>query len=212
MVGPAGKLFGGAPPSGAGKTSLVRELVRRTDNIGVAVSHTTREKRPEEKDGINYHFVSDDDFRQIAHQDGFIETAVVFGNSYGTSREAVDSIISSGKHLILEIDWQGARQIRQRMPEAISIFILPPSLQTLKDRLQNRAQDDDETISRRMAEAISELSHYDEFDFLIVNDDFETAVDEIQAIIDNMPRKFTRNGQKEKLARLLSELLSKKEL
>lgn len=212
MAQPPGKLFVLSAPSGAGKTSLAKALVDRNDRIRVAVSHTTRPKRPDEEDGVNYHFITETRFKQIDHQDGFIETAVVFGNYYGTSKKAVDTFINSGNLLILEIDWQGARQIRERMPRAVSIFILPPSLNALRDRLRGRAQDDDKIIARRMAEAINESSHYDEFDFLVVNDDFETAVSQIQAITDNNAPELARERQKSNLVGLLSELLSKNKL
>jgi guanylate kinase len=138
-----GRLYVVAAPSGAGKTSLVKALTDRNQHLWVSISHTTRKKRPHEENGVNYYFVSKSEFTEIQEAGGFVESAEVFGNAYGTSRKEVDRILSSGNHLILEIDWQGAAQIRQRLPEAASIYILPPSISALKKRLQNRGQYDD---------------------------------------------------------------------
>lgn len=204
----AGKVVVIAAPSGAGKTSLVKALIESSPNIDVAVSHTTRPMRPHEVDGVNYHFVSIDEFQVLQQQDGFIESAEVFGNFYGTSREAMTHIIDQGKHLVLEIDYQGAGQIRRQVPGAISIFILPPSLATLKQRLHSRAQDDAATIERRTGEAMNEISHYKEFDYIVVNDDFDTALSQIRSVIETGNKSFSLNEQLERQRTLLSELLT----
>ena len=203
-----GKVVVIAAPSGAGKTSLVKALVESSANIDVAVSHTTRAKRPGEIDGVNYHFTSKDAFLTLQSADGFIESAEVFGNLYGTSREAMDKIVQQGKHLLLEIDYQGAAQIRAKVPDAISIFILPPSLATLKKRLHSRAQDDAATIERRTSEAMNEISHCREFDYLVINDDFDTALGQIRAIIETLAPEFSIEQQLQRQASLLSELLT----
>ena len=178
-----GQLFVVAAPSGAGKTSLVKALIQAMPNIEVAVSHTTRQRRPDEGDGVNYHFVDTTRFKELQAEDAFIESARVFGNLYGTSYQAIDKIAATGHHTILEIDWQGAVQIRQRDAASVHIFILPPSLQTLGARLLGRGQDDQETIKHRMDEAISEISHYREFDYLVLNDDFDTALADLRRIV-----------------------------
>lgn len=205
-----GKLVVIAAPSGAGKTSLVKALIERHDNIDVAVSHTTRNRRPHETDGVNYHFTSVDAFQEMIANDEFIEHAEVFGNFYGTSKAAMDKIKRAGTHVVLEIDYQGAAQIRAQAPEALTIFILPPSLETLQQRLKGRAQDDEATIARRTREAFNEISHYSEFDFLIVNDDFEVALTQIHAIIDHEAQEYSITAQQEALSQLLTELLSSK--
>lgn len=202
-----GKLYVIAAPSGAGKTSLVKALVDANDNIEVAISHTTRARRPNERDGMNYHFVSLAEFKAIEENAGFVEFACVYDNRYGTSKQAIEPILATGKHLVLEIDWQGAQQIRQSMPDSQSIFILPPTLKALTDRLQERAQDDPHTIAKRMDEAIRELSHFDEFDYLIVNDDFDLALQHLQSITNNTAPELLLSRQKENLRHLLSELL-----
>lgn len=197
-----------AAPSGAGKTSLVKALIEQNPNIDVAVSHTTRNKRPHEQDGINYHFVPVAEFRQLIEQGEFIEHAEVFGNLYGTSRTAMDKVVAKGTHVVLEIDYQGAAQIRAQLPEAITIFILPPSLATLRQRLTNRAQDDEATIERRTREAFNEISHYQDFEYLVVNDDFDVALSQIQTIIETEAPEFQTSRQQTVLAPLLSELLA----
>ncbi len=202
-----GQVFVIAAPSGAGKTSLVRALVKTNSDIAVAVSHTTRPKRPHEVDGVDYHFVSPADFQALEAANGFVESAQVFGNFYGTSRAAMEAITKQGLHLVLEIDWQGAIQIRQAVPHARTIFILPPSLQALKERLHNRNQDDDHTIAQRMAEAISELSHYHEFDYLVVNDDFDTALEQLKQIFRNEAPELAISEQSVALADLIEDLL-----
>jgi len=184
----AGSLFLISAPSGAGKTSLVDALIKAADNgkqqkLCVSVSHTTRPKRPGEVDGTNYHFISPQAFSRMVTQGDFLEHAEVFGNYYGTSKAWVSERLQQGWNVILEIDWQGAAQVKQIMPESVSIFILPPSLEALRARLTSRGQDDTDTIEKRMAEAVNELSHYQQADYLLVNDDFELALSRLQAII-----------------------------
>ncbi|MDG1207025.1 MAG: guanylate kinase [Pseudomonadales bacterium] len=204
-----GHLYVVAAPSGGGKTSLVKALVDAKENIKVAVSHTTRKQRPDEQDGINYHFVDRTVFEAMISKGEFLEYAEVFGNLYGTSMAAINQSLDSGCHLILEIDWQGAAQIRQRMPASRSIFILPPSLETLRDRLVGRGQDDEATIAHRMDLAFSEMSHFHEFDYLVVNDDFNAALNEINAIVDkdSSSEKYQLKAQVARLAALIAELV-----
>lgn len=179
----SGNLYTISAPSGAGKTSLVKALVESSDDICVSISHTTRDKRPGEEDGVNYHFVNHSDFEQMLEQNAFLEHAEVFGNYYGTSKAWVEAALARGKDVILEIDWQGAQQITQMLPDTIAIFILPPSKAALRDRLDNRGQDDESVIDRRMSEAVSEMSHYREADFLVINDVFDVALEELQTIV-----------------------------
>lgn len=201
-----GTLFIIAAPSGAGKTSLVKELVEQVDDLIVSVSHTTRSPRPGEQDGVNYHFVTQDAFLGMMERGDFLEHAKVFDNYYGTSQGWVEEQLNVGKDVILEIDWQGARQVRCIMPDCIGIFILPPSRQTLEDRLRSRGQDSEEIIARRMQDARNEISHYGEFDYLVVNDDFETALVDLAAIIRD--RRNTIAVQSAKLESLLADLLA----
>jgi guanylate kinase len=178
-----GRLFVIAAPSGAGKTSLVRALLQREPGLRVCVSHTTRPRRPTEVDGRDYHFVSVERFRELVAADGFLEYAPVFDNYYGTSRAALEAAFGAGHDVILEIDWQGARQVRARVPDCIGIFVLPPSRETLEQRLRNRRTDSDEVIARRLRDAVDDMSHYAEFDYVVVNDDFETAVADLRRVI-----------------------------
>lgn len=178
----AGSLFIISAPSGAGKTSLVSKLIEKDQRIQVSVSSTTRPKRPGEEDGINYHFLSLEAFEQKVAQQDFLEHAKVFDNYYGTSKSSVEKQLNDGKDVILEIDWQGAQQVRKIIPQAISIFILPPSLKILEQRLRNRATDSDEVINRRMQDAVSEMTHYNEFDYLVINNHFEIALEELHTI------------------------------
>ncbi|QTF92849.1 guanylate kinase [Halomonas sp. BM-2019] len=180
---PQGTLFIVSAPSGAGKTSLVRELIESLDGIQVSVSHTTRERRPGEVNGVNYHFVDVPAFEAMIERGEFFEHARVFDNYYGTSRPAVRAALDAGQDVILEIDWQGARQVRSQLPEAVSIFILPPSRDELERRLASRGTDEHAVIARRMRDAVSEMSHHDEYDYLVVNDDFTTALRELQALV-----------------------------
>ncbi len=174
-------------PSGAGKTSLSKRLITEHDDIAVAVSHTTRKPRSGEIDGEDYYFVNQLVFENLIEEDGFFEHAQVFGKSYGTSKKAVQQLLDQGKHVLLEIDWQGAQNIRRLMPESVSIFILPPSKQALQARLTARGQDSDEIIALRMQDALNQISHYREYDHVIVNDDFDQAYQELQAIVYNKP-------------------------
>lgn len=176
-------LFIIAAPSGAGKTSLVRALLEQDAGIRMSVSSTTRPQRPGEVDGDHYHFVDAAEFLDGITEEAFLEHAQVFDNHYGTRRDHVQDLQTQGFDVLLEIDWQGAEQIRKKVPEAVSIFILPPSVEELQRRLQSRGQDNDEVIARRMRDAQSEMSHYKDFDYLVVNDDFEQALAELQAIV-----------------------------
>ncbi|MDH2433279.1 guanylate kinase [Pokkaliibacter sp. MBI-7] len=201
-----GQLYIVSAPSGAGKTSLVKALLEQDKTIGVSVSHTTRAQRPGETDGVHYHFVTQDVFRQMIGEGAFIEHAEVFGNFYGTSVAAAEKILNEGKDVILEIDWQGAQQVRRQIPESIGIFILPPRKEALLERLNSRGQDDDAVIAGRMAKAVSEMSHYPEYDYVIFNDDFTFAVAELASVFRAERCKLQRQQQVN--ARLLAELLS----
>ena len=202
----SGKLFVISAPSGTGKTSLVRALIEADEAIGVAVSHTTRKQRSDEKDGINYHFISRQVFQHMVETNEFLEWATVFEHLYGTSIAAADKVLASGQHLMLEIDWQGADQIRQRVDRTESIFIFPPSHRALRDRLVRRAQDDTETVKKRLSNALKELSHYREFDYLVVNDNFNVALNELKQIIHGKGQFFHRDTRLPKLQNLLADL------
>lgn len=201
-----GILYTVSAPSGAGKTSLVNALIQGNDSLRVSISHTTRPKRPGEQDGVNYHFVCRQDFDAMLERAEFLEHALVFGNLYGTSQHWVEQQLAKGIDVILEIDWQGAQQVKRLMPKTQAIFILPPSRETLLQRLTARGQDDSATIEARMAEAVEEMSHYIEGDFLVVNNDFEQALDELQAIITSGHLRTCR--QQQTLAPLLQNLLN----
>jgi len=179
-----GHLYVIAAQSGAGKTSLMRALLERRPAVAFSVSCTTRAARPHEQDGRDYHFIDRAEFERLIKAGEFIEHADVFGNLYGTRKSIVDAALAEGRDLILEIDWQGARQVRKRLPEAVQIFILPPSWAELEARLRKRATDSPEAIARRLAESIGEMSHWREFDFVIVNGDFDEALAELEAIFD----------------------------
>jgi guanylate kinase len=200
-----GNLYIVSAPSGAGKTSLLKVLLERDPTLKLSVSHTTRTPRPGEVDGVHYHFVSVDEFMHLAGEGAFLEQAQVFDNFYGTSQVAVQSLLDEGSDVVLEIDWQGARQVRKLFPEAISIFIVPPSVAALRERLGNRGQDDDEVIERRMRDARSELSHYAEYDYLVVNDDFDVAVAELQCIVRAERLKLVQSAERN--AEALQEML-----
>lgn len=200
-----GQLYIIAAPSGAGKTSLVSALLEAVDDLQVSISHTTRPKRPAETDGTNYFFVDDATFEGMIKEDAFFEHAKVFGHHYGTSKKWVREALDQGVDVILEIDWQGAQQMRKLMPEAIGIFILPPSMEVLKTRLTDRAADDPVVIDARMEEAHQEISHYDEFDYLVVNDSFEQALDDLRAII--LSQRLKTGLQQVKYRDLLNGLL-----
>jgi guanylate kinase len=192
-------------PSGAGKTSLLKALRERDSALHVSVSHTTRTMRPGEENGVHYHFIDKAEFEQKVEQGDFLESAQVFGNYYGTDEASLREQLASGEDTVLEIDWQGAQQVRHRFPEAVSIFILPPSPEALHDRLSNRGQDSEEVIQGRMQQAVSEMSHYAEFDYLIFNDDFDQALDELSAIV--IAQRLRLNRQAALNAEALSRLL-----
>ncbi len=201
-----GTLYIVSAPSGAGKTSLVKALTDADSGVLVSVSHTTRDMRPGEEDGVNYNFVAKDAFLEMVSRSDFLEHAEVFGNYYGTSQSWVESTLDSGRDVILEIDWQGAQQVRRLMPEALSIFIVPPSKQALQERLDGRGQDSADVIDGRMKEAASETSHYAEFDYLIVNDQFDAALEELKSVL--RARRVRIEAQKEKITSILQDLLS----
>lgn len=179
----SGQLFIVSAPSGAGKTSLVHALLQGTPGIGVSISHTTRPMRPGEVHGRNYYFVDAPDFAAMEERGEFVESALVFGNRYGTSRVALHEALDAGRDLVLEIDWQGARRIRDLFPNAVSVFIMPPSIEELQRRLERRGEDGPEVIARRMQAAREEVSHYKEYQYLVVNDDFERALGDLAAIV-----------------------------
>jgi guanylate kinase len=178
-----GRLIVIAAPSGAGKTSLVRALMERVPTLAFSVSFTTRPRRPTEQDGRDYHFIDEGRFEAMVREGAFLEHAEVFGNHYGTGRAQVEQALRAGQDLILEIDWQGARQVREALPEVIDIFILPPSRAVLEQRLRNRRTDSPEVIARRLRESVEEMSHWPEFRYVVVNDDFATALGELLAIV-----------------------------
>ena len=201
-----GTLYVFSAPSGAGKTTLVKALLEQTQDIGVSVSHTTREPRAGEVDGKDYNFVSQETFKGLINQDAFLEHAQVFDNFYGTSQIWVEQELNAGRDVILEIDWQGAEQIRQQMPHMISVFILPPSREELLNRLTGRGTDSQEIIDRRMQDAVSEMSHYAEFDYLIINDNFETAQHELHSVVIARRQRIAAQSQKQQV--LLENLLN----
>ncbi|MDD5409997.1 MAG: guanylate kinase [Methylobacter sp.] len=201
-----GKLYIIAAPSGAGKTSLVKQLVADLDNLTVSISHTTRQMRPGEMHGQDYYFVTVADFQAMLQKQAFLEHARVFDNFYGTAQQTVEENLKKGFDVILEIDWQGAQQIKKLLPDSLSIFILPPSTEILLQRLRNRGQDDEQVIARRMRDAVTEIRHHDEFDYLVVNDVFEQALTELKSII--IANRLTRQRQLHNLRPLLASLLS----
>ncbi len=178
-----GTLYVISAPSGAGKTSLVAEMLRIDEKLGVSVSHTTRPMREGEQDGVNYHFVSRDEFEAMIGRGDFLEHADVFGNYYGTSQVWVRETLAKGRDVILEIDWQGAEQVRRLIPECVGVFIVPPSPEVLRERLTGRGTDTSEVVERRLQEAAEECSHAVEFDYLVVNDDFDVALEELLVIV-----------------------------
>ncbi len=177
------RLFVIAAPSGAGKTTLVKALVARNPELRFSVSYTTRKPRETEQHGRDYLFVDEQEFLRLREDGELLESAMVFDNRYGTSRSQVEQLLAQGHHVILEIDWQGARQVRQTMPESASIFILPPSAGELERRLRGRRTDSEAVIRRRLTDALDDMSHWNEFDYVIINDDLETAIDELGAIL-----------------------------
>lgn len=194
-----------AAPSGGGKTSLIAALLERDPRTRLSVSHTTRPARPGETDGLHYWFVSEQEFLDRAEQGLFLEHARVFDHRYGTGREAIERQLASGHDVILDIDWQGARQVRDSFPSCVTVFIVPPSIAALRQRLTGRGQDDAQTIDRRMRDARSEISHWDEFDHVIVNDDFDLALEDLQSIVrQGRPKREARASE---IAEILAELL-----
>lgn len=202
----SGTLYIVSAPSGAGKTSLIKALVDAQAQIRVSVSHTTRAMRPGEVDGVNYHFTERQAFIEMLERDEFLEHAEVFGNLYGTSQRWLEQTLKEGFDLILEIDWQGAQQVRRLMPQAKSIFILPPTQEALRQRLTNRGQDSDEIIDGRMREAVSEMSHYVEYDYLVINDDFTSALDDLKAVF--RANQLQQGVQQQRFSDLLCQLLA----
>ena len=205
-------LFIIAAPSGCGKTSLVEALIKTTKNLCVSVSHTTRPPRPDETNGINYYFVSINEFEEMINNNAFVEHAMVFDNHYGSSSKLIREKLDEGIDVILEIDWQGARQVKENMPNAISIFILPPSKEALLGRLQQRAQDNDATINKRMSDAKNQMQHFNEFDYLIINDDFNSALNDLNLIIcrpdkDSERFSLSLSEQSKKHIKLLKKLI-----
>lgn len=201
-----GTLYTVSAPSGAGKTSLVQALIDTTDNVRVSVSHTTRAMRPGEENGVNYHFTERETFVEMINNNAFLEHAEVFTNLYGTSTQWVKDTLAGGTDVILEIDWQGAQQVRRLIPETVGIFILPPSREELTRRLTGRGQDDSSIIDARMQEAINEMSHYVEGHYVIINDDFDIALAEFKAIL--LSQRLTLDNQQQRHEQLLSSLLS----
>ena len=201
-----GSLYIVAAPSGAGKTSLVKALLESTKGITVSISHTTRQARPGEVHGEHYFYVDVPSFETMIEQEAFLEHARVFDNYYGTSRQSVESTLVGGLDVILEIDWQGAQQVRKLYPESCSIFILPPSRAALEERLRSRGQDDEAIVQRRMRDAVAEMSHYREFDYLVINDEFDQALQELRAIVIARRQRVDRQSQSQE--QLLHQLLS----
>jgi guanylate kinase len=201
-----GTLFIVAAPSGAGKSSLVNAVLAATPGIALSISYTSRAPRPGERHAQHYHFVGKDEFERMVAAGDFFEHALVHGDYKGTARQSVEPQLAAGQDVLLEIDWQGARQVRKLVPDALSVFILPPSREALESRMRSRGQDSEATIARRLAAAREEMSHYDEFDFVIVNEDFDTAVREMQAIFVASRQRL--RVQQQRHAGLIAELLS----
>lgn len=194
-----------AAPSGGGKTSLISELLNQDDRVKLSVSHTTRPPRPGEKDGVHYHFVDDITFLRLIRKDAFLEHALVFDHRYGTGKTGVEQQLAAGYDVLLDIDWQGARQIRRSFPSSCTIFIVPPSLDVLRQRLTARRQDSDTVIKRRMQNAKAEISHWDEFEHLIINDVFSEALQDLHSIVRN--GRPCRTDEEQRKGKILAELL-----
>ena len=201
-----GTLFIVAAPSGAGKSSIVNACLARDRNISLSISFTSRPPRPGERHAEHYHFVSDAEFQRMIEAGDFFEYARVHGDWKGTARQSVEPQLAAGRDVLLEIDWQGARQVRAMVPEAVGVFILPPSRAALDERMRKRGQDSEEVMARRLAAAREEMSHYDEFDYVIVNEDFATAVDEMCAVFT--ASRLRRDGQARRHAALIEALLA----
>jgi guanylate kinase len=202
-----GNLYIISAPSGAGKTSLVKKLVSKINNLIVSVSHTTRQMRDGEIHGKDYFFIDVDTFKTMQSENAFLECAQVFDNFYGTAQQTIEENLAQGQDVILEIDWQGAQQVRKLIPEALSIFILPPSIEVLQQRLETRGKDDAQIIARRMKDAVTEMSHYPEFDYLVVNDDFFVALNALKRIV--LSNRLKQARQSSVLQSLLENLLRK---
>ncbi len=204
-----GKLFVISAPSGAGKTSLVKALLQREPQLRFSISYTTRKPRSAEQHGRDYFFVENNAaFEQMVNEGKFLEHAKVFDNYYGTAKEQVEGILDSGEHVILEIDWQGAQQIRQAMPECQSVFILPPSREELERRLRGRGTDNDDVIARRLRDSVSDMTHWNEFDYVVINDDFSHALTSLANIVDDKGDAFQR--ERPELTGIVQGLLEKK--
>ncbi|MEN9596001.1 MAG: hypothetical protein RL236_435 [Pseudomonadota bacterium] len=201
-----GNLYIISAPSGAGKTSLVKELISSLNSLSVSVSHTTRQKREGEIDGKDYFFISVEKFKMMQVDSAFLESAQVFDNFYGTAQKTVEDRLLQGNDVILEIDWQGAQQIRKLLSASISIFILPPSIETLRQRLEGRGKDNAEIIARRMRDAVTEMRHYPEFDYVVVNEDFGVALNELKSIV--IANRLVQARQSHNLNTLLTDLLA----
>ena len=201
-----GQLLIVSAPSGAGKTSLIKALMEQDQRVEVSVSHTTRPQRPGEVEGVNYFFISTETFHEMREAGAFFESAEVFGHFYGTSLTQLEARLSDGADVILEIDWQGAQQVRQLLPDSAWLFILPPSLEALKSRLQARGQDADDTIEIRMRAARDEMSHWDEADYLIINDQFNAALEALQALVRSL--RLRTGQQQSALQDLIEDLLN----
>ena len=193
-------------PSGAGKTSLIKALMEQEQRVEVSVSHTTRPQRPGEVEGVNYFFISTETFREMREAGAFFESAEVFGHFYGTSLTQLEARLSDGADVILEIDWQGAQQVRSLLPDSAWLFILPPSLEALKSRLQARGQDPEDTIDLRMRAARDEMSHWDEADYLIINDQFDVALEALQSLVRSL--RLRTGQQQSTLQDLIEDLLT----
>jgi guanylate kinase len=200
-----GNLFIISAASGAGKTSLVRALLEADQQVKLSVSYTTRQPRPGEENGADYHFVDEAEFLRMMGEGEFLESAQVHGARYGTSQKRVEAVLHAGNDLVLEIDWQGAAQVRQLLPQAISIFVLPPSIEALEQRLRGRGQDSDVVIKRRLSAAREEMSHVGEFDYVTINDKFESAFEDIRAIVRS--QRLLRGKQLARNAQLIEALL-----
>lgn len=201
-----GKLFVIAAPSGAGKTSLVKALLERMPQLHVSISHTTRNRRPTEVAGREYYFVTVPEFEDLVKRGEFLEYARVFDNYYGTGRQAVEAQLAKGYDVVLEIDWQGAQQVRKALPECQTIFILPPSRTALENRLRNRATDSNEVIERRLRDAVGDMTHWREFDYVVVNDNFEQALDDLIRIVSGQGESL--HAARPQLQPLLAGLLA----
>lgn len=201
-----GTLYIVAAPSGAGKSSLVNAVLSRESGIALSISFTSRKARPGERHAQHYHFISKDEFEAMIAQGDFFEHALVHGDYKGTAKQSVEPQLAAGKDVLLEIDWQGARQVREKLPDAISIFILPPSKEALETRMRNRGQDSVQVIAQRLANAREEMSHYNEFDYVIVNEHFDAAVSELRAIFQ--AQRLKRDAQQQRQEALIKALLA----